>query len=67
MNRKQFIQSIGRTSILGGMGVLVIVFAKNGKITKYTDCTNNLTCKSCKSIDQCFLPEAKNEKDHGRG
>jgi hypothetical protein len=67
MNRKEFLRSIGRASILGGMGVLVVLFAKQGKITMYSDCTDNLYCKGCKSIDRCALPEAKKEKAYGKG
>jgi len=61
MNRKEFLRSLGRASILGGMGVLVAVFYKQDKITSYSDCSDNLMCRSCKNLKKCTLPEAKRE------
>ncbi len=67
MNRNEFLRSIGRASILGGIGLLLAVFYKNDKITSYSDCTDNFFCKKCKSLNNCSLPEALKERNNGRG
>lgn len=62
MNRKEFLRSLGRASILGGMGVLIAVFYKQDKITSYSDCSDNLFCRSCNNLKKCTLPEALSER-----
>lgn len=64
MKRKEFLQSLGRAAILGGMGILVAMFYSQNRITLYSDCTDNLLCKGCRNISRCTLPEAKKERDN---
>jgi hypothetical protein len=65
MNRKEFIKSVGRVSILAGMLALVAIFYRQNRITLYSDCTDNRYCNGCKSLNNCSLPEAKKERENG--
>lgn len=67
MNRKVFLQTVGRASILGGMGALVAIFARERQITLYSDCKDDLKCSSCRSLSRCSLPEALKQREHGKG
>ena len=67
MNRKEFIAALGRVSILSILTVLVGIFVFRDKITVQSECTVNKYCKRCDQLQNCTLPEALKEKNHGKG
>lgn len=65
MERKQFIQTLGRTSILALMAGLVTVFVKRDNIGPSSKCGIDKQCKKCNKVKACTLPEAENFKNNG--
>jgi len=65
MERKQFIQTLARTSILAVMVGLVAVFVKRESIASTSECGIDFQCKKCNKVKDCTLPEAENFKNNG--
>jgi len=57
MNRRQFLSSIVRGSILSGLTAIsgILIF-RNSKNTD--QCTFDFVCKNCRKIKSCTQPEA---------
>ncbi len=57
MNRRQFISSIGRGTILTGLAALsgVLIYRKS-KITE--PCNFDFICQDCRELKSCKQPEA---------
>ncbi len=64
MNRKQFIQTSARTSILALMVGLVAVFVKRDNIAPSSECGIDFQCKKCNKVKACTLPEGENYKQN---
>ncbi len=65
MNRKQFISTLIRSSILAVMAGLVIVFVKRDNIGPTSECGLDFQCKKCNKLKGCSLPEAENYQKNG--
>lgn len=65
MDRKQFIQTTVRTSILALMAGLVAVFVKRESIAPGSECELDFQCKKCNKLKACTLPEAENYRKNG--
>lgn len=65
MNRRKFLSSVGRGTILSGLAAItgVMIFRDSkGK----DQCTYDFVCKECKRLKSCVQPEAiifKRKKD----
>ena len=57
MDRRQFLTSIGRGTILTGLTALsgILIYKKSGKPE---DCNFDFVCKDCRKLKGCKQPEA---------
>jgi len=57
MDRRKFLTSIGRGTILTGLAALsgVLIYKNSGKPE---DCTFDFVCRECKKLNSCRQPEA---------
>ena len=55
MNRRKFIQSFFRYSILGGILVLTGFILFKRRVTLESSCTENFACKTCKKYNKCEI------------
>ena len=57
MNRRQFLSSIGRGTILAGLTAIsgILIF-RNSK--KTDQCTFDFVCQNCRKLKSCTQPEA---------
>lgn len=67
MDRKQFIKTFARTTILAGMAGMVAVFVKRESIGTVNTCSIDFQCGRCKTSKSCILPEAINHRENGKG
>jgi hypothetical protein len=67
MNRKEFIQTFLRGTILVAIGVFITIFASRGKISMNNECTANEQCKACGKVRNCALPGADKFRRNGKG
>jgi hypothetical protein len=68
MNRKEFIQMAGRTTILAGMTAMVGLFWGQKRIAMSGGgCPTDLECRGCSKLSACKLPEAIKEKENEKG
>ena len=66
ITRKDFINSLFRTTILAGMAALVGLFFYKDQISGSRSCPTNPTCKSCSKLSNCNLEEAKTFRNNGK-
>ncbi|HPR33353.1 MAG TPA: hypothetical protein PLK12_14735 [Prolixibacteraceae bacterium] len=55
MNRKEFIHTAGRYSILALLGLLAALFIAKRKTTFHGPCTQNFACNRCSLSDRCSI------------
>lgn len=67
MDRKAFLSTIGRVSILAMMTAMVGTFVSRDKVTLRSGCAFNSHCKGCEKLAGCALPAAEKERDNGKG
>lgn len=65
MNRKDFIAKSGQAVILAVMLGLVSVFIGRKQLTEDSECALNGSCRACKKLNKCSLPEAEKERENG--
>lgn len=58
MNRRKFIETIGRNTILGALATIGGILMYNNRIDFSNKCTNKYMCKKCGQLSECELPEA---------
>jgi hypothetical protein len=58
MNRRNFIQSIGRGAILSGLVFTSAYLLLKEKPEGAGSCNLDFVCKNCKKVKNCNLPEA---------
>lgn len=66
MNRKSFIQQSARLLLLGTFAGGTAHLATRKRISAKGNCDHNNQCKGCGRISACSLPQALNQKDHGK-
>jgi len=67
MNRKTFISSLFRGTILAGMALLAGVLLTRKQVSLEKSCGLNIQCRNCTKLKACDLPEAKIEMDNEKG
>jgi len=66
MNRKQFIDTVFRYSLLAGVFALIAMLFRKNKIVLTTDlCSGSEQCKKCNKISACTAPNAIQYKTYG--
>lgn len=65
MDRKDFINTFFRISLLVSLAVLVGIFVAGKKTGLNAECNERTQCKACGKLSKCSLPEATKHKNNG--
>ena len=66
MDRRNFIQGIGRASLLAALAAVVGVLVSRRQVVGDQSCSANFQCRNCNKLTACELPEAEKTKGDGR-
>ena len=66
MDRRIFIQGIGRTTLLAELAAVVGVLVSRRQVVGDQNCSANFQCRNCNKLTACELPEAEKTKGDGR-
>ncbi|MEN8155469.1 MAG: hypothetical protein ABFS10_00840 [Bacteroidota bacterium] len=62
MDRRRFIEQMARGGVLAGMALGTGFLLVRRQVTLQQDCGLNYQCRGCKKIEECRLPEAREER-----
>ncbi|MCK5067704.1 MAG: hypothetical protein KAR16_09700 [Bacteroidales bacterium] len=65
MDRRDFVQKIGRGSLLAAMAAVAGILLARRQVVPDQECNDRKQCRECPSLSQCQLPEAITTRDHG--
>ena len=65
MDRRNFIQQIGRGTILATLAAMMGVLVSRRQVVGDQDCSANFQCRNCNKLTACELPEAEKTKGDG--
>ncbi len=66
MDRRNFIQGIGRGTLLLALAAVVGVLVSRRQVVGDQNCSANFQCRNCNKLSACELPEAEKTKGDGR-
>jgi len=66
MDRRIFLQRIGRGTLLAALAAVVGVLVSRRQVVGDQDCSANIQCRNCNKLTSCELPEAVKTREDGR-
>jgi len=65
MDRRGFIQKVGRGSMLAALAAVAGVLVARKQVQPDQECIDGFSCRECRSLSDCQLPEAITTRKHG--
>ena len=65
MDRRGFIQKVGRGSLLAALAAVAGILVARKQVQPDQECNDGFRCRECRSLSKCQLPEGITTRNYG--